>query len=103
MYLPKLGVQTPVDLPLDGGIEDLHLGDLRRHDHLDDHLCAAVVRLHGEVRFQVVEEHDTHQGMVIRLDHPCCTRHEEGRVPSLLHEQIQGRHCRETRRLGPLL
>ena len=70
MYLPRLGVQTPVDLPPDDGVEDLHLGDFLWRDHLDDHPCAVVTRLHGEVHLQVVEEHDTHRATVILLDHP---------------------------------
>ena len=44
-------------LPPDGGVEVLHLGDLRRRNHLDDHLCDVATRLHGEVRLRVVEEH----------------------------------------------
>lgn len=72
-----------MDLPPDGGVEVLHLGDLRRRNHLDDHLRDAVSGLHGEVRLRVVEEHDTHRAVVVHVDHPCCTRREEGQVPSL--------------------
>ena len=43
--------------PSDGGVEVPHLGDLRRQNHLDDHLCNVATELHGEVWLRVVEEH----------------------------------------------
>ena len=46
--------------PLEGGVEVLHLGDLRRRNHLDDNPCDMATGLHGEVCLQVVEEHSAH-------------------------------------------
>ena len=58
-------------LPPDGSVEVLHLGDLRRRDHLDDHLCDVAAGLHGKVRLRVVEEHEAHRATIVRVDHPC--------------------------------
>ena len=55
-------------LPPDGGVEVLHLGDLRRHDHLDDHLSDVVAGLHR------VEEHSAHRAALVSVDHPCVSR-----------------------------
>ena len=52
-------------LPPNSGIEVLHLGDLRRHDHLDDHLCDVAAGLHR------VEEHNAHRAALVSVDHPC--------------------------------
>ena len=52
-------------LPPDGGVEVLHPGDLRRHDHPDDHLCDVAVGLHR------VEEHSAHWVALVSVDHPC--------------------------------
>ena len=52
-------------LPPDGGIEVLHLGDLRCHDHPDDHLCDVAAGLHR------VEEHSAHWAALVSVDHPC--------------------------------
>ena len=56
-------------LATDGGVEVLHLRDLRRRDHLDDHLRDPVAGLHGEVGVRVVEEDDAHGAAVVSVDH----------------------------------